>query len=234
MLRNHNNVPENKMEKAKKATGPVQAGRKRKAAFSCLMAAMLLAVCLLAPLPHTAAGAEESQDGAKDREQYHFEVWCDAGRVPVATFNENRESLKGYLSTHYIPTVTVTDPEKELYLIDCDSYYFAYIYEDVSFFKASKDRFSTRAGGGKTAKNLKPGDYLMRIEVWAMVFDILYRYDCYLHVIVPGGGSGSWPIETPAPPAALDPVPDRFLDANGNWITPQPPEYRPAPTPEGW
>ena len=48
-----------------------------------LLIAGILAACL------AGAGAEEAEPGASDRAEYHLEVWCAAGRVPVAHINEN-------------------------------------------------------------------------------------------------------------------------------------------------
>ena len=194
-----------------------------------LLIAGILAACL------AGAGAEEAEPGASDRAEYHLEVWCAAGRVPVAHINETTDTLESYLQTHYIPTVTVADAGKKPYLVDFEPYYFSSLSENVAIFAPTGNGFqevSSQSGNDAwKTDGLEPGDYLMKIRIWAGVFDILYAYDCYLHVVIPGESGGyAWPVETPVPLAAPEPLPDRYLDPDGNWVTPRP-DYRPVPTP---
>lgn len=106
--------------------------------------------------------------------------------------------------------------------------YFSLISESCEFLKVSREGF--QEVNTNRLEDLDPGDYLMEIGLWTMVFDVVYPYTCYLHIVIPGGENEPWPVTTPTPPPVSEPVPASFLSPDGNWITPRP-AFRPIPTP---
>lgn len=166
-----------------------------------------------------------------DYETYSLEVWTSEGRTPI----RREKTLEEFLANHYIPTITAEPGDQELFLINYKGGYFSNINYNTYFYQFEEDGFHRcKDSNGKSIKDLsglEPGDYLMEITIFAGVFDVIYTYDCYIHVIIPGAETvSSWPMTTPTPPPAPDHVPENLRTSDGHWITPEP-DFRPIPTP---
>ena len=174
----------------------------------------------------TSAGAAGlSAEERSDYEEYGLEVWSTGGRLPVNL----GKPMEQFLEEHYIPTVVIEDRSRKPYLVNYKPGYFSLISESFEFLKVSRDGF--QEANTNRPEDLDPGDYLMKIGLWTMVFDVVYPYTCYLHIVIPGGMENEpWPVTTPTSPPVSDPVPGYFFSPDGNWITPRP-AFRPIPTP---
>lgn len=162
-----------------------------------------------------------SADQSDDMKNYHLEVWYSGGRLPIIpSYNVPLETIA---ESNYIPTVEIEDRSRKPYLVNYEDKYFSSFNENLYFYEPGKDGFSrcknTDGRSVEKLEELKPGDYLMNIRIWTMVYDVVYTQDCYLHIVIPGAENPSpWPVETPTPPPESEPVPSRFLTSDGDWI----------------
>ena len=179
---------------------------------------------VLTPAPFTNAPSGDGA-GTNDMGKYHLEVWYSGGRLPVITAYQI--PLETIAEENYIPTVIIEDRNKEPYLVNYEANYFSRITVNTYFYEPGEDGFhqyeDEQGNSVEKLEELKPGDYLMNIRVWAMVYDVVYAYDCYMHIIIPGTEKAlPWPVTTPTPPPVSEPVPSRFINPDGDWITPVP------------
>ena len=164
-------------------------------------------------------------DQSADMKQYHLEVWYQGGRLPIiSSYNVPLETIA---ENNYIPTVTIEDTDKKPYLVNYEAFWFSSLSERTFFYEPGEDGFhrceDERGRYVEKLEALKPGDYLMNINIWAMVYDVVYSFDCYMHIVIPGAENASvWPVATPTAPPVSEPVPDRFMTPDGDWITPVP------------
>jgi hypothetical protein len=166
-------------------------------------------------------------DKSDDMKKYHIEAWYSGGRLPIIAASY-KESLESIVRNNYIPTITIEDTNKKPYLVNYGPDYFtSLLNEDIYFYEPGDEGFSAcvneKGHHVEKMEELKPGDYLMNIRIWAAQNDVVFSYDCYIHIIIPGAENlSSWPVVTPTPPPASDPVPYQFLSSDGDWITPVP------------
>ena len=177
---------------------------------------------MLMPAPIT---NDPSGNEADDMEKYHLEVWYSGGRLPI--ISAYQMSLETIAEENYIPTVIIEDRNKKPFLVNYEAGYFNSINVNTYFYEPGEDGFhcyeDERGNSVDKLEELKPGNYLMNIRVWAMVYDVAYTYDCYMHIIIPGAEiTLPWPVTTPTPPPVSEPVPSRFINSGGDWITPLP------------
>ena len=177
-----------------------------------------------APTPAPSAD-ETSGDGADDMQKYHLEVWYSGGRLPV--ISAYGTPLETIARENYIPIVMMEDRSKEPYFVNYEAGYFSRINVNTYFYVPGEDGFHPYADEqgncAEKPEELAPGDYLMKIRIWAMVYDVVYSCDCYMHIVIPGAEKTlPWPVVTPTPPPVSEPMPGRFMTSGGDWITPLP------------
>ena len=161
-----------------------------------------------------------------DLEKYHLEVWYSGGRIPIISSYD--VPLETIAENNYIPTVVVEDKSKKPYFVNYESNYFSRIRERTYFYQPGKDGFQRCVDETghwvEKMENLKPGDYLMNINPWTMVYDVVYPYDCYMHIVIPGAENTlPWPVTTPTAPPVSEPVPGGFITPDGDWTYGDPP-----------
>ncbi len=154
----------------------------------------------------------------EDMNHYHLDVWYAGGQLPI--ISSYRIPLETIAENNYIPTVIIEDTNEKPYFVHYEAYYFNLVSERTFFYEPGEDgfqRYKDEIGHYvEKLEALKPGDYLMNINIWAMVYDVVYSYDCYLHIVIPGAENAlPWPVTSPTPPPGSGVVTGGFLTSGG-------------------
>ena len=162
----------------------------------------------------------------------HFSVWCDApeaaGRLPVAMAYAREGNVMADGMLHFMPLKDFIEREYDapvvtfrgspVYHVDYDAGFFDGFRESVTFYEPSEEKFSAMAGeDGQpvTMEDLRPGDYLMAVNISAEKGEEYFAGASFIHIVIPGVHS-FWPIRTePVPTCTPEWTPVLRRDGTG-------------------